>query len=117
MYTREIKQIIFENFELIEEEWNKIRGEHVAKHHNIGAIEFKNEKMIIWIDGAAHPFLLKDVSTKLAAATDAERETYTVSDSGYGIHWTLIDEDLSIDGLLGIHHAPAATETAIAQKE
>jgi hypothetical protein len=26
MYTREIKQIIFENFELIEEEWNKIRG-------------------------------------------------------------------------------------------
>ena len=26
--------------------------------------------------------------------------------SGYGIHWPLIDEDLSIDGLLGIVHTP-----------
>ena len=26
------------------------------------------------------------------------------------IHWSLLDEDLSIDGLLGISHSPSATK-------
>ncbi|MCF6158838.1 MAG: DUF2442 domain-containing protein [wastewater metagenome] len=29
---------------------------------------------------------------------------YSFSASGYGIHWPLLDEDLSIDGLLGVRH-------------
>jgi len=29
---------------------------------------------------------------------------YEFSPSGYGIHWPLIDEDISMDGLLGIAH-------------
>jgi hypothetical protein len=29
---------------------------------------------------------------------------YEISPSGYGIRWPLIDEDLSIDGLLGVRH-------------
>jgi hypothetical protein len=28
-----------------------------------------------------------------------------MSPSGYGIHWPLVDEDLSIDGLIGAIHA------------
>ena len=35
-----------------------------------------------------------------------ERNNFEVSPSGYGIHWPLIDEDLSIDGLIGIVHTP-----------
>jgi len=33
-------------------------------------------------------------------------KSHEISPSGYGIYWPLIDEDLSIDGLLGIVHAP-----------
>lgn len=43
-------------------------------------------------------------SPALALASEIERKTYEISSSGYGIHWPLIDEDLSIDGLLGIVH-------------
>lgn len=39
-------------------------------------------------------------------ASEIERNTYEISPSGYGIHWPLIDEDISIDGLLGIVHVP-----------
>ena len=35
-----------------------------------------------------------------------ERATFEISPSGYGIHWPLLDEDISIDGLLGIVHTP-----------
>ncbi|RYX81481.1 DUF2442 domain-containing protein, partial [bacterium] len=31
---------------------------------------------------------------------DVEREMYRISSSGYGIHWPLIDEDLSVNGIL-----------------
>lgn len=58
------------------------------------------------MDGKKYQFKLPDISRKLANAADVEREKYEISPSGYGIHWPLIDEDLSIDGLLGINHAP-----------
>ncbi|MBF0567096.1 MAG: DUF2442 domain-containing protein, partial [Nitrospirae bacterium] len=38
---------------------------------------------------------------------------FEISPSCYGIHWPLLDEDISIDGLLGIVHAPKReTKTA-----
>jgi len=51
-------------------------------------------------------FSLADISKRLLKASDLERAHYRVMASGYGIHWPLIDEDLSIDGLLGIKHRP-----------
>ena len=39
-------------------------------------------------------------SPKLAAARQDERSTAELSPGGYGIHWPLLDEDLSINGLL-----------------
>jgi hypothetical protein len=41
----------------------------------------------------------------LLHASEIERTTFEISPSGYGIHWPLIDEDISIDGLLGITHS------------
>jgi len=35
-----------------------------------------------------------------------------VSPSGYGIHWPELDEDLSVDGLIGIRHQSPFGETA-----
>ena len=42
----------------------------------------------------------EDCSPKLAAATAEQRRQANLSPGGYGIHWPLIDEDLSISGLL-----------------
>ena len=39
---------------------------------------------------------------KLVKANQMEREKVEILPSGYGIHWLLIDENLCIDGLLGI---------------
>ena len=69
--TQKIKQIIF-------------RDEYLL-------IEFEHDKIKIPIATA---------SKKLLAANDLERNFYKVSPSGYGIHWPLIDEDLSVNGLM-----------------
>ncbi len=39
-------------------------------------------------------------SAKLARATPVERNRAELSPGGYGIHWQLLDEDLSVTGLL-----------------
>ena len=39
-------------------------------------------------------------SPTLAAATAEERRRAELSPGGYGIHWPLLDEDLSIGGLV-----------------
>lgn len=77
------------------------------KYHNIQKIEFTDNEMIIVIDGKEYTFQLKEISSRLTKATDSERSNYEISPSGYGIHWPTIDEDLSIDGLLGIKHKPS----------
>jgi hypothetical protein len=42
-------------------------------------------------------------SIRLAAASEHERLDAELSPGGYGIHWPLIDEDLSVNGLLKKH--------------
>ncbi len=37
---------------------------------------------------------------RLAAAEPEARKVWEPSAAGFGIHWPLIDEDLSVDGLL-----------------
>ncbi len=76
------------------------------KHHDIKKIVFEGKNMILDVDGKKYSFTLSDISSKLADASDVEREKYDISPSGYGIHWPLLDEDISIDGLLGIKHSP-----------
>jgi len=39
-------------------------------------------------------------SVKLAGATAEQRARFTLSPSGYGLHWPGIDEDLSVKGLI-----------------
>jgi hypothetical protein len=40
------------------------------------------------------------LSGRLHAATEIERKMYKISSSGYGIDWPLIDEVLSVGGIL-----------------
>lgn len=78
----------------------------MTKYRKIEKVLFKEEIMIIRVDGKEYSFALTDISPRLAKASPTERAAYEISPSGYGIHWPLIDEDLSIDGLLGIKHQP-----------
>jgi hypothetical protein len=75
------------------------------KHHEVGKLSFENNHLRLEIDGKEHVFDLKDISSRLLGASAEERMRYEVSPSGYGVHWPLIDEDLSIDGLLGVKHS------------
>ena len=84
----------------------------MKKLHDIQHLKFDKGKLILKIDGKEIVFRLSNISKKLAKASDVERNKYEISASGYGIHWPLIDEDLSIDGLLGIKHAPSYTKKA-----
>ena len=78
----------------------------MKKIHHIGQIRFVGDKLTIQIDGIYHEYFLSKISNRLANASDVERKKYLISPSGYGVHWPLLDEDLSIDGLLGIKHQP-----------
>ncbi|WP_299289151.1 DUF2442 domain-containing protein [uncultured Mucilaginibacter sp.] len=68
--------------------------------HKIEAIRFKKDFIMLTIDGNELTIPLDKLSGKLQAATDVERAMYRISPSGYGIHWPLIDEDLSVNGIL-----------------
>jgi hypothetical protein len=72
----------------------------MSKIHNIEAISFNQSHLILTVDGQTYDFTLVEISQKLAKANEKERIAYQISPSGYGIHWPLIDEDLSINGLL-----------------
>ncbi len=69
--------------------------------HKIQEIAFSGSQMRMKVDGKEIAINLTKTSKRLLKASKKERETYKVSPSGYGIHWPLIDEDLSIDALLG----------------
>ncbi|MFT5365495.1 MAG: hypothetical protein ACI8V2_000435 [Candidatus Latescibacterota bacterium] len=78
----------------------------MKKYHQVSGLHFENDEMILTIDGELERFKLRNISPALANASIEARNTYEISSSGYGIHWPLADEDLSVDGLLGISHTP-----------
>jgi hypothetical protein len=72
----------------------------MEKSYNITDIKFDEEFLIIIIENQTFKLRLTEISDKLANASDLERNDFKISPSGYGIHWRLIDENLSINGLL-----------------
>ena len=78
----------------------------MKKYHDISHLEFEDDFLVLIIDGETKRYHLKEISSVLEKASMQERNNFEISPSGYGIHWPLLDEDISIDGLLGISHAP-----------
>ena len=74
----------------------------MPKLHDIQRIAFEGQTLLLQVDGRSHRLSLADVSPRLAVATEAQRNFFRISASGYGIHWPEIDEDLSVDGLLRV---------------
>ena len=81
----------------------------VNKYHQVENVCIENGMLSLMVDGKSIHRELKHLSPLLAAATMEEQKGFAVSPSGYGIHWPLIDEDISIDGLLGIAHEPSVS--------
>lgn len=75
----------------------------MKKAYEIGEVKFTKKHLVIAINNREHKFKLSDISKKLEKASDLERNDFRLSPSGYGIHWRSLDEDLSINGLLGTY--------------
>lgn len=63
-------------------------------------IEATPESLVVIVGEQRVAIAWERCSAKLAAATRRERERAELSPGGYGIYWPLLDEDLSIGGLL-----------------
>ena len=68
--------------------------------YSIEKVSFDANLMVLQIDGKVITLNLDKLSPKLLNASQIERELYKISPSGYGIHWPLIDEDISIQSIL-----------------
>lgn len=76
-------------------------------YHRIDEVKIENGVLLVRADGQLIRKALSEISPVLAKASEEEISYYEISPSGYGIYWPLIDEDISIDGLMGITHSPA----------
>jgi hypothetical protein len=83
------------------------------KAHDIGNVTVSGSVLHLDVDGKSYEIDLAKESPRLAHATQAQREQIEVSPSGYGLHWPAVDEDLSVDGLIGVRHpSPLVTAEA-----
>ena len=73
----------------------------MKKYHDISELKFEDGFLVITIDGEPKRFQLNKISSVLEKASKEERNNFKISPSGYGIHWPLLDEDISRDGILG----------------
>ena len=72
----------------------------MQKIFDIKHVAVTNDTLVLVIGEQEYKFPLKEVSKKLQDASEVERKDFKVSPSGYGIHWRLLDEDISIPALL-----------------
>jgi len=75
------------------------------KAHEIRKLSVSGTRLHIDVDGRSYEIDLAKHSRRLARATQEQRERVEVSPSGYGLHWPEVDEDLSVDGLIGTRHS------------
>jgi len=77
------------------------------KAHDIQHVSFAGTTIHLRVDGKDYQIDITNVSERLCNATQKQRENFEISPAGYGIHWPDVEEDLSIDGLIGVKHIPA----------
>jgi hypothetical protein len=68
----------------------------------IKAIRTIDDRLIFELDHDREMSLPLSASTRLANATPAERNHWTVGSRGISVHWPDVDEDIAIWEVLGI---------------
>ena len=81
------------------------------KAHDVESVAFVGTMMVLQVDGNEYRIDITRQSARLARATPDQRNRFEVSPAGYGIHWPELDEDLSIDGLIGVKHSSPFVRT------
>ena len=75
------------------------------KFYEVQGISFGSDYMKLVVDNKPYEIDLKELakqSSRLFYASDFHRKQFEIDGAGYGVHWNIIDEHLSIKGLLGI---------------
>ena len=72
----------------------------MEKAHDVQAVRASESHLYLTVDGKAYRIRWIDCSPLLAKANDTQRQRFEVSPSGYGIHWSELDEDLAFTTLL-----------------
>ena len=75
------------------------------KAHDVRNVSVTGRLLRLDVDGESYEVDLVKQSHRLARATQRQRERVEVSPSGYGLHWPEVDEDLAVDGLIGVRHS------------
>lgn len=83
----------------------------MEKAYNISDVRFEKDWFFLVVDNQTIKLKLKDISEKLSKATKEELNDFKISPSGYGIHWRLLDEDLSVNGLLKLARQKASMQS------
>ena len=73
-------------------------------YHTVTTLEVVHDHLHLIVDGKEYRFPWATISPSLAQACLDDRKRLELSPSGYGIHWPVLDEDVSIDGLIGVQH-------------
>jgi len=84
----------------------------MTKAHEVTVLEFRGTVLSLRVDGRAFEVDVAKHSRRLVEASPEARGKYEISPTGYGIHWPDLDEDLSIDGLIGVKHEYPRTRSA-----
>ena len=72
----------------------------IETKHRVTIVGTGEDRLTLEIDGRKVSAEWRALSPRLAEAPQVAREAIEVSPAGYGLHWPLVDEDLSIDGIL-----------------
>jgi len=73
---------------------------NTGKLFALESLRIDSEYLSFRVNSKEYRFRLSEISSRLANASEKERNAYSVSPSGYGIHWEMLDEDLSIKSLI-----------------
>ena len=68
--------------------------------HRVRVLAATGSHLTIEIDGLEISAPWEQLSPRLAKASAEARRVLEVSPAGYGIRWPLIDEDLSVEGII-----------------
>ena len=68
--------------------------------YDVQNIAFRDAMLLLTVDNWTYSINLQKVIPKLYKAEDSVKKSYDIAPNGYGIHWTVLDEDYSVRWLI-----------------
>ncbi|MBF0479242.1 MAG: DUF2442 domain-containing protein [Candidatus Omnitrophica bacterium] len=68
-------------------------------------LSFSEDSFTVYLNDGRHLTIPLAWYPRLLAGTKQERENYALIGGGEGVHWSKLDEDILIEGLLAGHHS------------